>query len=334
MTRIFESPVEGQDVWHGPAISKESDWIYHLGDADIKELRQALSQAVGSGKPMFDWVQSDFPLSNLKQKIEQWMEELNHGRGFKLLKGFPVMAHTKDECAKVYWGLGLYMGTTVSQNADGDLLTDIRDTGIAPEPGVRLYKTRAEQDFHIDGSDVVGLFCLRPGKSGGISQIVSSSAIYNEVMRREPELIPVLYDRFPFDNHGQEKPGENPWFEMPICRMEEGRLRTFFIPWYIRGSQRFEKAPRLTSQQERCVELYESIANDPAFHLNIDFEPGDMQFLKNTAILHKRTEYEDWEDEDAKRHLLRLWLTAYNFSGDLTLRQGVSPKSAQQAVKQ
>ena len=48
------------------------------------------------------------------------------------------------------------------QNFQGELLTDIRDTGADPnDPSTRLYKTRAEQDFHTDGADVIGLLCLR-----------------------------------------------------------------------------------------------------------------------------------------------------------------------------
>ncbi len=41
----------------------------------------------------------------------------------------------------------------------------------------------------------------------------------------------------------------------------------------------------------------------------MDFEPGDMQFVNNYAILHSRTDFEDFEEPDQRRHLLRLWLT-------------------------
>lgn len=37
--------------------------------------------------------------------------------------------------------------------------------------------------------------------------------------------------------------------------------------------------------------VLDSIANEPRFHVDMDFEPGDMQFLKNAVILHSRTEY-------------------------------------------
>ena len=43
--------------------------------------------------------------------------------------------------------------------------------------------------------------------------------------------------------------------------------------------------------------------------LDIDFEPGDIQFLNNFVMLHTRREYEDWPEPARKRHLLRLWLS-------------------------
>jgi hypothetical protein len=54
----------------------------------------------------------------------------------------------------------------------------------------------------------------------------------------------------------------------------------------------------------------------------MEFRPGDIQLLKNSVILHKRTAYEDWEELERKRHLLRLWLAAPDFDdGDEQLRR-------------
>jgi hypothetical protein len=53
-----------------------------------------------------------------------------------------------------------------------------------------------------------------------------------------------------------------------------------------------------------------------------------MQFLKNSVILHARTDYEDFDDPDEKRHLLRLWLTARSFrDGDDALRTGITVRT-------
>jgi len=68
--------------------------------------------------------------------------------------------------------------------------------------------------------------------------------------------------------------------------------------------------------------MIETIANRKDFYLDMHFEPGDMQFLKNAAVLHKRTEYEDWDEPDDKRHLLRLWLTSHHPSRGEEIKQG------------
>jgi len=318
------APLDTPDVWLGPDMAQTPDWRYDFTAADIDELLAAWRAA--GGKDWRGWTRDDFPLPTLAPKIAGWMRELDRGRGFILLRGFPVDDHPEAACTAIYWGLGLHMGRAVSQNTDGDLIGHIRDTGADPKAyGVRLYKTRAEQDFHTDGADIIGLFCLKPARSGGVSRIVSSAAIFNRLLRERPDLAPVLFEPFPFDTQGQHKPGGQPWFEMPLCRLEQGRLRLFFIPWYIRESQQHPAAPRLSAAQQEAVAFIERAANDPAYYLDMDFRPGDLQFLKNASILHKRTEYEDWDAPGLKRHLLRLWLVEPTFSGgDEALRKGVS----------
>lgn len=71
--------------------------------------------------------------------------------------------------------------------------------------------------------------------------------------------------------------------------MSHGWLGTFFFPWYIRESQALADAPRLTDEQNQCLELIETIANGESLYLDMEFEPGDIQLLKNSVILHKRT---------------------------------------------
>lgn len=128
----------------------------------------------------------------------------------------------------------------------------------------------------------------------------------------------------PFDTQGQHRPGTPAWFARPICRLVEGRLDLVFIPWYIRESQQYADAPRLTPDQDAVLRFIGTTANDPDHFLDMDFRPGDIQFLKNASILHKRTAYEDWDEPARKRHLLRRWLVQEGFSaGDASLREGI-----------
>ena len=241
----------------------------------------------------------------------------------------PVDRYGEADAALAYWGLGLHLGRAVSQNAAGDLLGHVRDAGLERrDPTIRQYRTREPLGFHTDGSDIVGLLCLRPAKSGGTSRIASSTAIYNEIARRRPELAALLHEPFPFDRNGEERPGEPPFFTLPLCRLADDRLRTFYIGWYIRDSQRHPQAPRLTRAQSEAIDCIDAIAGDPRVHLDMDFRPGDIQWLKNAAILHSRTEFEDHPEPERKRHLLRLWLTSRRAfaDGDAFLQQGVASR--------
>ena len=313
------------DAWEGPQMALRTDWKYLLSPSEIAELLAARERASDTGKPMLEWTREDFPLPTLAWVLREWLAELDRGRGFILVRGFPVDRHSEEVCTGVYWGIGLHMGRAISQNVDGDLIGHIRDVGADPKAyGVRLYKTRAEQDFHTDGADIIGLFCLKRAKSGGVSRIVSSVSIFNAMRHARPDLVPVLFENFPFDTQGQHKPGAQPWFDFPLCRFSQGRLRTFFIPWYIRESQQHAEAPRLSRAQQEAIAFIEQTANDPAHYLDMAFDTGDMQFLKNASVLHKRTEYEDWPEAERKRHLLRLWLVEPSFSGgEEFLRRGV-----------
>ena len=327
--QIVRSPLQTPAAWLGLDERRSTDWIYELSDVEVADLDAGLAHAKKSGKTLEALQRDDFPLPHLAQAIAGWMSDLDRGRGFVLVRGVPVWRYTEADAAIVYWGLGLHMGTAVSQNAAGDLLGHVRDTGANPkDPSVRLYKTREPLGFHCDGSDIVGLLCLKPAKSGGVSRIVSSVSAYNELLGRRPDLVPLLYEPFYWDRNEEQRPGEPPYFVLPICFNHDGRLRTFYIGWYIRNAQRHADVPRLTAQQIELLDMLDAIASDTEFHLDMDFRPGDIRWLKNAVILHARTEYEDFAEPGRKRHLLRLWLTAHEHwsDGEAFLQQGIPKK--------
>lgn len=134
----------------------------------------------------------------------------------------------------------------------------------------------------------------------------------------------MLFQDFYWDREADALAGEPFFFKFPICRYDEERLGVLYIGWYIRNAQRFAEVPRLTREQIEALDLLDSIANESPFYLDMDFDPGDMQFLKNAVILHARTDYEDWDQPDRKRHLLRLWLTNMGLKdGDANIRKGI-----------
>ena len=330
MTSIAREPLKTPSTWLGPELMSNDDWVRRLTPRQVDDVEKALTVAKASGKVMTELTREDFPLPLLAPAIADWMRSLQSGRGFINVKGIPVDLHDEEEIALMHWGLGLHMGRAVSQNAAGDLLGHVRDTGADPEDtSVRLYKTRVDLGFHSDGSDLVGLLCIRQGLSGGENRLVSTTALYNEILRRRADLIPLLYEPWYWDRNDEQSEGQDAFFQLPICRYHEERLTFFYIPWYIRKAQRHPTVPRLTADQSELLDLIDSIAEDPAFHVEMRLEPGEVNYLKNNAVLHARTEFEDFDEPERKRHLVRLWLTAHDewADGDSFVQQGIPTRS-------
>jgi hypothetical protein len=225
-----------------------------------------------------------------------------------LLRGIPVRDWTYDDTARAYWGLGLHLGVPGAQNPAGELLGHVVDMQEeASQPFVRRYRTRGDIAYHCDLADVVGLLCLSAARAGGASRIVSSVSVYNELLRRRPDLVDRLYEPFNLDT--RDEGNQLRYVPVPPCRYADGVLRTFYHSDYFRSVVRHPDVPSFTPQEQELLDLYEEIASSPDLYLDMQFEPGDIQLISNHFILHGRTAYEDDPDPERRRHLLRLWLS-------------------------
>lgn len=302
-----DGPIAGPSAWHGKDMAKSTAWTYTLSDAELDELHGALGAVHEEGRAITDIRRADFPLPNLGATLDELRGEVLRGRGFVLLRGLPLERYSLEEAATLYWGVGSYFGTAVPQNAKGHVLGHVTDLGRAAEDvNSRIYQTTARQTYHTDNCDIVSLMCLRKAKSGGYSSLVSSVTVYNEMIKRRPDLAAVLFEYFDTDRRGEVPEGRNPYYSAPIFHWHEGLLSTQFVRRYIESARRFQDLPPLNDVQIEALDLLEALAEDPSICLQMEFEPGDIQFVHNYQILHDRTAFEDWPDR--KRHLLRLWL--------------------------
>ena len=92
----------------------------------------------------------------------------------------------------------------------------------------------------------------------------------------------------------------------------DGKFACRYIRTHIRSAQRYPEVPRLSEKQIEALDLVDRLAASPEFHYSMMFKPGDLQLLNNHVTLHARTHYEDFEEPDRKRHLLRMWLSVPN----------------------
>jgi hypothetical protein len=307
-------PIDGPAAWRGPEL-RPADFTHRLADAEVAEIDAAVRSVIGGRVEHIAIDRDNFALPRLGGLLTRMRDDdLLSGRGFVVLRGVPVERYSIEEAAAAFLGIGAWFGKPVSQNGKGHILGHVKDLGRSiNDPTARIYQTTHKQTFHTDSVDIVGLLCLKIAKSGGLSRIVSSMRLYNEMYRRRPDLAAVLFGTFCFDRRGEVPAGKKGWYETPIFHWHADRLSVFYgNRYYIQSAQRFPEAPRLTAEQTEALDLFDALANDPANYLDIEFKPGDIQLIHNHVILHDRTDYEDWPEPERKRHLLRLWLCPPN----------------------
>jgi hypothetical protein len=310
----FELPPEqtGAAAWYGPEMARRNDWLMTLAPSEVAEIEQATGALAAREADIAAVTADDFPLPTLGAKLRARVrEEVLNGRGFLLLRGLPVERWSMREAATAFFGLGRHLGSARSQNGRGHVLGHVRDLGLdVHDPNVRIYQTSERQTYHTDSCDIVSLLCLKTARSGGLSALVSSSTIFNEMRRRRPDLLELLFQPIATDRRGEVPEGQKPYFEIPVFNWHQGYLTAIYQRQYIDSAQRFPDAPRLTPRHVEALDLFDSLANDPALHLFMEFRPGDVQLVHNHTMLHDRTSFVDWPESDRRRHLLRLWLAA------------------------
>jgi Taurine catabolism dioxygenase TauD, TfdA family len=312
---MVELPPEigGPSAWYGPEIADRAEWIEHLSAAELAEIELASRRLAAREVDWQTLGRDDFALPALQQRLSRILDEVLAGRGFALLRGLPVESWGRRLSAIALLGLGLHWGNLRSQNRHGHLLGHVRDAGLSSQdPNVRVYLTKERQNYHTDSCDVVGLLCLHPARSGGLSSLVSSVTMFNEMRKRRPDLARVLFDRIETDRRGEVPEGQKPFFCIPVFSWYTGLLSTIYNRTYIESARRFPEVPPLEAEQVEALNLFESLANDPALHFGMELQAGDVQLVHNHTLLHDRTAFEDWPEPERKRHLLRLWLAPEN----------------------
>jgi hypothetical protein len=307
MTRELRA---GPNVWNGHEIEEDPSWIIRLEPGMVEELEDLVRSTSNLERP---FEAEDFPFDRCSAVIEHVVSLLSHGPGLALVRGLPRERFTDAECERIYWAFGMHLGNPVRQNSAGDRLGHVRDTGKSiDDPNIRVYQTNIKLDYHADQLpvDVLGLFCLRVAMRGGASKIVSASTIHNVVAQERPDLLEVLYEPFNVDWRGEEADGDQPWYQMPMFSVADGKLASRFASLaYFRSVDRFGPEFAVRPVQMEALEFVQAVANRPGMAMSMMFEEGDMQFLNNHVMLHAREAFEDDPDPAMRRHLLRMWIS-------------------------
>jgi hypothetical protein len=310
MTTIDLHPVSGPAAWRGDVLKAGTEWIYQLNETEIAELVEVGQRFLADNPDLRSVVAEDYPIPANANHIAECAKQMDAGRGFILVRGLKTEEYGDVLSGAIFYVIGLHLGQPMEQNALGDVVDHVVATSnkTMADPDALPSRVRDRLPFHSDSSDVVALMCLRGAKAGGSSSLVSGATIYNEVLERRPELAPLLLEPFYFDWYRQDHDAPAMTYTSPICSYVDGIFSMYAGSSMIFSAQEYPGVPQLTQDQIDAINLCDEISQEPGFAIDMDFQPGDIQWLLNYAALHSRTEYDDFPEPERRRHLLRLWL--------------------------
>ena len=302
-----DRPVVDPAAWQATDFRGEAPWVLRLSDAEAADILDAVARVEAAGLELTAIGRGDFALGPAGDVVAAIFRELTEGVGVVQLRGLPVDRQTRRQAAIAFIGLGSHFGTLSSQNAEGHVLGHVKDLGKDyDDPMARGYQTAAAMGFHTDPCDFVALLCLKTARSGGDSRIVSSPALFNEMMARRPDLAIELTRDFYFTRHGEIPPGEDPFYKMPVVAFVDGYFSARGASAHVKKAQGLPGVPPFTEAQKEAIDMFQTLARELA--VDIPFRQGDLQILCNHVMLHSRRPFIDWPDQAEKRHLFRLWI--------------------------
>jgi hypothetical protein len=306
---ICLQPVEGSSAWRKDDVVADRSWVLQLSEQNISDIDLALEQARQRRATFATLDKDTFRVPSMEPLLATLREALLHGRGFALVRGLPVEKYSIKDNELIFWGIGSYLGRGVTQNAAAELISHVYDRGLDyRDRTVRAYQVRDALAMHCDNSDLVGLLCIRRAKSGGSSLLTSSMAVYNEILRTRPEYLGIYYSGFAYDRKNEQGEGEERFTQkIPLFSASNGVVSCRYARSYIQLAQG-TTGVKLSDMEQEAISYFEEVASRPEFQLEMDLEPGDMQFANNYVVLHARRGFENYAEPERGRLLLRLWL--------------------------
>ena len=304
------SLIDHPSAWQASQNSKSSFTI-ELTPRHLEALDNALQTVRQKTANAESITRADFCLQDIADDVDAWRNQVMDQAGIVILSGFPVDSYSKEELGMIHFGIGTHFGTAMSQSVMGDRLGHVVNVG-GKDPKERAYRNSTELDMHTDACDVVAMMCLQKAMTGGYSGYVSAISVYNEVLRRRPDLMPILITGFHYHRFGEEEPGQAPVTEekIPVFSFADGYLSVNYLRSYIEMAAEENQEP-LSEDEMAALNLVDEIAHDENFALKFITQPGEAVFFNNLTILHNRTAFEDSDVPELKRHFLRLWLVAH-----------------------
>ena len=303
--------IGGPSAWRGQQLAHRGFWPRKFLGLELEALDEALRHAEDAPPGL---QARGFAIPALRPLLDTLARELETGAGVVRLSGLPVARYSHSALRTLFWGFCVNLGTPLPQNPAGEFIGEVKDEGgaaFSSENGVASARARSRSTgplrFHTDKCDLLALLCASNGISGGVSRVVSTVAIHDEIARRRPDLLAVLHADFWRKRPADEEAGTgDAVFPMPIfARGPTGAFTSQYSRTYVEMAAAMPGVPALTGLQLEAMDLLAEVADELC--IEAPFEAGDIQILNQHITWHGRTAYAD--GDAGKRLLMRIWLS-------------------------
>ena len=295
---------DGHLVWDKTLANKKQKFVADLSPGTVDELIKRRNE-------LDNLNENDLLL--LKNEILEFKKKILDGFGLFIINGTCLKDFSLKEKISIYTLIAEILGELIIQNIKQEKIVEIKDVGKSMQTGGRYHETKEGGSHHTDSPqwkdvpDYLGLFCVHNAKKGGTNLFLSAYTIHNRIFKCRKDLLNILYGKFHFDKRGEFKEGESSTVFEPIFKFKDGKLYFRYLRNYIDAGHDIQNQPLSESQKEALTYLDNSMLEEDMI-MSYDLKPDDMVFSDNHWIVHGRTAFEDYDDPNLKRLMLRTWI--------------------------
>ncbi len=295
---------DGHLVWDKTLANKKQKFVADLSPGTVDELIKRRNE-------LDNLNENDLLL--LKNEILEFKKKILDGFGLFIINGACLKDFSLKEKISIYTLIAEILGELIIQNIKQEKIVEIKDVGKSMQSGGRYHETKEGGSHHTDSPqwedvpDYLGLFCVHNAKKGGTNLFLSAYTIHNRILKGRKDLLNILYEKFHFDKRGEFKEGESSTVFEPIFKFKDGKLYFRYLRNYIDAGHDIQNQSLSESQKEALTYLDNSMSEEDMI-MSYDLKPDDMVFSDNHWIVHGRTAFEDYDDPNLKRLMLRTWI--------------------------
>ncbi|OTB14007.1 hypothetical protein K445DRAFT_319544 [Daldinia sp. EC12] len=301
-------------AWTGSQSNDdELHFICHLTEDKLAEIRSAKDHFKSLELDGDQVSRANFPLPTLGPKLDELSQDIHNGSGLCVIRGINPEEYSVEDLTIIWLGVQAYIANQRGrQDHRGNMLVHIvADNSSELKLGHHRHSTSAISFHNEEAGDVVAWLTRSTAAAGGKCILASAYTIYNILAAHRPDIIRTLAK--------SDWPFAFPRFQCrPVLFHHDSKLVMNFGRTPLLGNAihpRPEHLPKLNERQREALDVVEAIAQ--AVQLEIKTQAGDMHFINNLAVLHRREGFVDGESPQSKRHLVRMRLRSSQLGWDI-----------------